>query len=105
MVKLRKEENLYLKILPYNEQQYRAIYANRFCFLDSYQFLFASLDALIKDYKERKNPEKMHYTKLYISVVPQAHTNKTHIRMHTLQLQLHIIHRRNAVLVFETMLK
>ena len=59
MVKIRKERNLYLKILPYNEQQYRAIYASKFCFLDSYQFLFASLDALIKDYKERKKPEEM----------------------------------------------
>ena len=32
---------------------------NKFCFLDSYQFLFASLDSLIKDYKTRKDPEQM----------------------------------------------
>ena len=59
LVNLRKKQNLYLKILPYNEQNYRAIYVNKFCFLDSYQFLFASLDTLIKDYTKRKNPEEM----------------------------------------------
>ena len=59
LVKLRKKEDMYVKVLPYNEQQYRAIYVKNFCFLDSYQFLFSSLDSLMKDYTERKDPSEM----------------------------------------------
>lgn len=59
LIKLRKEQNLYLKVLPMNTEQYRAIYVNKFCFLDSYQFLYESLDTLIKDYTKQKKPEDM----------------------------------------------
>ena len=59
LVKYRKKENIYLKVLPYNLQQYRAIYAQNFCFLDSYQFLFSGLDSLMKDYTKRKQPSEM----------------------------------------------
>ena len=48
-----------MKVLPYNEEQYRAIYVNNFAFLDSYQFLFSSLDALMKDYVQRKEVDEM----------------------------------------------
>ena len=48
-----------MKVLPYNEEQYRAIYVNNFAFLDSYQFLFQSLDALMKDYVQRKEVDEM----------------------------------------------
>ena len=59
LVKIRKKKDMFIKVLPKNEQQYRAIYARRFAFLDSYQFLFASLDALMKDYVQRKSPDEM----------------------------------------------
>ena len=59
VVKMRKKHDMYLNVLPYNEQQYRAIYAKKFAFLDSYQFLFASLDALMKDYVKQKDPSEM----------------------------------------------
>ena len=59
LVELRKKEDIYVNVLPLNEQQYRAIYVKKFAFLDSYQFLFASLDALMKDYVLHKNPNEM----------------------------------------------
>ena len=59
LVKIRKKKDMFIKVLPKNEQQYRAIYARRFAFLDSYQFLFASLDALMKDYVQHKSPDEM----------------------------------------------
>ena len=58
-MKLRKKNDMYVKVLPYNVQQYRAIYAKNFCFLDSYQFLFSGLDSLMKDYTQRKDASKM----------------------------------------------
>ena len=59
LVELRKRREIFLKVLPYNEEQYRAIYVNNFAFLDSYQFLFQSLDALMKDYVQRKEVDEM----------------------------------------------
>lgn len=59
LVKLRKKDSMYLKVIPYNIQQYRAIFAKNFCFLDSYQFLFSGLDSLMKDYTQRKDPSEM----------------------------------------------
>ena len=59
LVEIRKQRDIYLKVLPYNEEQYRAIYVNNFAFLDSYQFLFSSLDALMKDYVQRKEVDEM----------------------------------------------
>ena len=59
LVEMRKKKNLYVNVLPLNEQQYRAIYVNKFAFLDSYQFLLSSLDALMKDYILHKNPNEM----------------------------------------------
>ena len=59
LVKIRKKKNMYLKVIPFNEQQYRAIFARKFAFLDSYQFLFSSLDALMKDYVKHKDPSEM----------------------------------------------
>ena len=55
----KKKTSLYLKVPPYNAQQYRAIYTRNFAFLDSYQFLFASLEALMKDYVKQKDPSEM----------------------------------------------
>ena len=59
LVKMRKKKDLYVNVLPLNEQQYRAIYVKKFAFLDSYQFLLTSLDALMKDYILHKNPNEM----------------------------------------------
>ena len=59
LVEIRKQREIYLKVLPYNEEQYRAIYVNNFAFLDTYQFLFQSLDALMKDYVQRKEVDEM----------------------------------------------
>ena len=59
LVKIRKKNDVYVKVLPKNEEQYRAIYVKKFAFLDSYQFLFSSLDALMKDYVQHKSPDEM----------------------------------------------
>ena len=59
LVKIRKKNDVYVRVLPKNEEQYRAIYAKKFAFLDSYQFLFSSLDALMKDYVKHKSPDEM----------------------------------------------
>ena len=61
LVQLRKEKYpiRYSKILPYNQEQYRAIYIDHFTFLDSYQFLFAGLEKLMKDYSENTDKEDM----------------------------------------------
>ena len=35
LVKIRKKKNMYLKVIPFNEQQYRAIFARKFAFFES----------------------------------------------------------------------
>ena len=69
LVKIRKKKNIFLRVLPYNEQQYRAIYAKKFAFLDSYQFLYSSLDALMKDYVKHNDPSEM-------TIINQSHLAK-----------------------------
>ena len=61
LVQLRKEKYpiRYSKILPYNMEQYRAIYIDHFTFLDSYQFLFAGLEKLMNDFSQNTSKENM----------------------------------------------
>ena len=58
MVEL-KNRIKYQFILPQNSEQYRAIRVDHFQFLDSYQFMSASLDNLMKNLTKTVSPEKM----------------------------------------------
>ena len=58
MVELKDSIN-YQFILPQNSETYRAISVNNFQFLDSYAFMSASLDNLMKNLTKTVKPENM----------------------------------------------
>ena len=58
MVEL-KDRIKYQFILPYNSEQYRAINIDHFQFLDSYQFMAASLEKLMQNLTKTVAPERM----------------------------------------------
>ena len=58
MVELKDSIN-YQFILPKNSETYRAINVNHFQFLDSYAFMSASLDNLMKNLTKTVKPENM----------------------------------------------
>ena len=58
MVELKDSIN-YQFILPQNSETYRAIAVNNFQFLDSYAFMSASLDNLMKNLTKTVKPENM----------------------------------------------
>ena len=42
-----------IKVIPHTIEKYTAIYTKEFVFIDSYQHLFASLETLVKDLKDK----------------------------------------------------
>ena len=54
-----KDRIHYKHILPYNSEQYRAITIDQFTFMDSYQFMSASLDKLMDNLRKTVKPSEM----------------------------------------------